>query len=166
MAVVRLSIFSAGSSGATRAEPVFEERSRKLGLEPDNSAAAWADFDNDGDLDPATGGKLFVNRGNHNSWLKVKLIGDGKTVNRSAIGSQVRIMDNGRILTRQVESGTGEGNQNEIMLHFGLGSHSKPVNLEIFWAGGYRQKVNRIKPDQLITVTLDSQNAVARNPQK
>jgi len=132
---------------------------------PPTYQAAWADFDNDGDLDLATSGKLFANRGNANNWLKVKLIGDGKTVNQSAIGSQVRIKLKDRIITRQVEAGTGEGNQNEITLHFGLGDHNQPVNPAIFWAGGYRQKITKIKPNRLIKVTFDSQNATAGNPQ-
>ncbi len=136
-----------------------------LGELPPTYQAAWADFDNDGDLDLATSGKLFANRGNSNNWLKVKLIGDGKTVNRSAIGSQVRIKLKDRIITRQVEAGTGEGNQNEITLHFGLGDHNQPVNPDIFWAGGYRQKITKIKPNRLIKVTFDSQNATAGNPQ-
>ena len=127
------------------------------GLQP-TYQAAWADFDNDGDLDLLTAGKLFINQGNTNSWLKVKLRGDGKSVNRDAIGSQVRIKLKDKILTRQVEAGTGEGNQNEMTLHFGLGSHKDTVNLEIFWAGGSSRTVSEVKPDQLVTVTFDSSN--------
>ncbi|MCD6394029.1 MAG: ASPIC/UnbV domain-containing protein, partial [Planctomycetes bacterium] len=121
--------------------------------------AAWADFDNDGDIDLVTAGKLFINRGNANHWLKVKLRGDGKSVNRDAIGSQVRIKLKDKILTRQVEAGTGEGNQNEMTLHFGLGTHKDSVDLEIIWAGGLRQTLRKIKPDRLVTVTFDLHNS-------
>ena len=39
---------------------------------------AWADFDNDGDLDLATNQKLYRNDGEtNNNWLKVQLQGDG-----------------------------------------------------------------------------------------
>ena len=127
------------------------------GLQP-TYQAAWADFDNDGDLDLLTAGKLFINQGNVNSWLKVKLRGDGKSVNRDAIGSQVRIKLKDKILTRQVEAGTGEGNQNEMTLHFGLGSHKDTVNLDIFRAGGSSRTISKVKPDQLVTVTFDSSN--------
>ena len=43
-----------------------------------NYQAAWADFDNDGDLDLATAGRLFVNQGNANHWLKVHLTGNAQ----------------------------------------------------------------------------------------
>ena len=120
--------------------------------------AAWADIDNDGDVDLITAGKLFINQGNSNSWLKVKLLGDGKIINSNAIGSQVRIRLKEKILTRQVEAGTGEGNQNEMTLHFGLGEHKDKVVLEIFWAKGLSQKLHEIKPNQLIKVKFDKKN--------
>ena len=96
--------------------------------------AAWADFDNDGDLDLATAGKLFQNPGNTNHWLKVRLVGKDD-VNAAAIGAQVRIKLDDRVLTRQVEASTGQGNQNDLTLHFGLGQHDMKVKLEVRWPG-------------------------------
>ena len=97
--------------------------------------AAWADFDNDGDLDLVTDGKIFVNSGNSNHYLKVKLTGDGIDYNTAAIGAEVRINIGDEFLTRQVEGGTGEGNQNDLTLHFGLGDHFEAVDLQISMAG-------------------------------
>jgi enediyne biosynthesis protein E4 len=114
--------------------------------------AAWADFDNDGDLDLASAGRLFENQGNNNRWLKVHLIGEGRMVNRSAIGAQVRIKIKDKILTRQVEAGTGQGNQNDLTLHFGLGQHKNPVDLRILWPNGKTQTVKHVKIDRLVTV--------------
>jgi hypothetical protein len=114
--------------------------------------AAWADFDNDGDLDLATAGKLFRNQGGGGNWLKVKLEGDGKAVNRSAIGAQVRIKVKNEILTRQVEAGTGECNQNDLTLHFGLGRQAAPVSVEITWPDGTKQKISDVKPGTLLPV--------------
>ena len=112
--------------------------------------AAFADYDNDGDLDLATGGTLFRND-THNShhWLKLKMVGDGETVNRDAVGTQVRITSGGQTFMRQVEFGTGEGNQNEPTLHFGLGNIAGPVDLDILWPGGTTSQVEDVHLDQL-----------------
>ncbi len=117
--------------------------------------AAWADYDNDGDLDLATAGKLFANQGGATNWIKVNLQGDGVDVNRSAIGAQARIRVKDQVLIRQVEAGTGEGNQNDLTLHFGLGQQTEPVSLEIFWPNGTRQTVANAKPNSLIVIRFN-----------
>ena len=130
-----------------------------LGGMPATYQAGWADIDNDGDLDLATAGRVYVNNGNANHWLRVHLEGDGATVNRSAIGVQARIdLGGGTVLTRQVEGGTGEGNQNELTLHFGLGRHAGTVDIDIAWAKGRKQTVSKIKPNQLVKVVFDKKN--------
>lgn len=119
---------------------------------PPTYQAAWADFDNDGDLDLVCGGKLFENQGSGYHWLAVRLEGNGSTINRSAIGAQVRVKLRSRTFTRQVEAGTGEGNQNDLRLHFGLRTQRLPVTVEIIWPGGRRQTLTNVPVDQVLTV--------------
>ncbi len=107
---------------------------------PTTYQAAWGDFDNDGYVDLVTGGRLFRNPGGENHWVKVRLIGNGMG-NKSAIGAQVRVQFGDKTLTRQVDGATGQGNQNELTLHFGLGSHEDTLSLEIRWPDGTQQQV-------------------------
>jgi enediyne biosynthesis protein E4 len=118
--------------------------------------AAWADFDRDGNLDLVTAGKLFVNQGTANHWLEVGLYGDGQAVNWSAIGAQVRIKLGNATLTRQVEAGTGEGNQNDLVLHFGLGAQTGPVTLEIRWPNKATQTVADVPVDRTISIRYNA----------
>jgi len=113
--------------------------------------AVFCDLDNDGDLDLLSAGKLLVNGGTGRHWLKVRLVGTG-SVNRSAIGVPVRVRRGDRVWARQVEAGTGEGNQNDLTLHFGLGEGVEPVTLEIAWPGGAPQQLGPVAVDSLQVV--------------
>lgn len=102
--------------------------------------ATWADYDNDGDLDLLSGQRLYRNTLSDSRWVKVMVVG-GNGINRSAIGTQVRISADGGILLRQVESSTGESNGNDPVLHFGLGEDSGPVTLNVTWPDGSTDQV-------------------------
>jgi enediyne biosynthesis protein E4 len=80
----------------------------------------------------------------------VRLEGAGK-VDRAAIGAQVRLRSGDHTLTRQVEGATGQANQNDLTLHFGLGGRKDPVELEIRWPDGTRRTV-KTPVDRAITV--------------
>jgi hypothetical protein len=119
----------------------------------ETTQAAWADFDNDGDLDLLSKGMIFVNGENSNHWLKVRMVG-GSPVNRAAIGTQVRIsLPGGAILSRQVEGGTNEYyQQNELTLHFGLGSHSGSVTLDVTWPDGTTCQKTSATVDRMFSI--------------
>lgn len=111
--------------------------------------AAWADVDNDGDLDLCTAGKLFINElTSSHHWVQLHLRG-GATVNSSACGAIARVRTGERTLTRHIESGTGEGNQNDTRLHFGLGERASPIDVEVSWPGGAKQVFTKLAPDQV-----------------
>ena len=134
----------------------FTNVTKEMGVDTEISEqAAWADFDNDGDLDLCTNGTMYRNPGfpNHH-WLKVRVFGGG-TVNRAGIGTSVRIDLPNTILVRQVEGATGGGNQNDLTLHFGLGQHDQDVTLNVYWPDGTKQKVTAVV-DQRIDVRYES----------
>ena len=130
----------------------FEEVSSAAKVDvPTTYQAAWADFDGDGYPDLVSNGRLFRNPGGSHHWLKVRLVGKGK-VNGAAIGAQVRIKLGDKTITRQVEGATGQGNQNDLTLHFGLGAQSEPVGLEVLWPDGSRQSAES-PVDRTLTLT-------------
>jgi hypothetical protein len=48
----------------------------------------------------------------------------------------------------------GEGNQNEMTLHFGLGEHAAPVSAEILWPGAHLQQVEELALNRLHRISF------------
>jgi hypothetical protein len=136
----------------------FTDVTAEVGLSdlPFTVQAAWADVNHDGYLDLVTSGRLLLNSGGYNHWLRVHLTSTNPTVNAAAIGTQVRITNiSGKTLTRQVEGATGESNQNDLTLHFGLGTHGDQVDLEIRWPDGTIQNVST-PVDRLVEIVISA----------
>ena len=121
--------------------------------------AAYADFDNDGDLDlviTTNNGlaKLLRNdNGNQNDMLRIKAIGTRS--NRDGIGAKVIVETaKGLRLSRMVRTGSSYLSQSELPLTFGLGKpeNGKTVNLEILWPSGKKESAKNIKPNQFLTI--------------
>lgn len=121
--------------------------------------AAYADIDNDGDLDlilttsngPA---RLFRNdNGNKNDMLRVKTVGTRS--NRDGIGAKLTLVSNhGLRQFAMVKSGSSYLSQSELPVTFGLGKpeDGTVLKLEIVWPSGHKDSIPGIKPDQFITV--------------
>ncbi len=116
---------------------------------------AFADFDNDGDLDIAIVNmneppSLLRNDGaKSGAWLNVKLI--GVKSNRSAIGARVLAHFEGKVQAAAVMSQSSFYSANDLRLHFGLGP-AKQVELEIFWPSGAKESIKAVAVRQFITV--------------
>ena len=130
---------------------------------------AFADYDNDGDLDLVVGGgegvKLFRNDGNENHWLHVRVV--GKESNRSGIGARVTLtpwqfsnslppsgggLGWGGIQIREVQGGKGSGSQHSLPVEFGLGGYNGPVDVVVRFPSGKIVRVNMVTPNRMIVV--------------
>ena len=76
---------------------------------------------------------------------------------RAATGATVRVHAGEWILNRRIEGTTGEGNQNDLRLHFGLADHKDPVTLEILWPDKSHQTAKNVKLRQVISIAYAPQ---------
>jgi hypothetical protein len=119
--------------------------------------AAYADFDNDGDLDiiivsnlgPAI--LLKNNCNNRNNYFKCTL--KGEISNSYAIGARLTLWGGNDIQIRQVGSQSSYLSQNSNVQHFGLGEIDKIDSLEIIWPSGRRQVLKDLSSNQHILIS-------------
>lgn len=117
--------------------------------------AAYADIDNDGDLDilvttNAGPAYLFRNDGATNNSLRLKLLGTKS--NRDGIGAVAHVTVAGIKQDQMLRSGSSYLSQSELVLTFGLGQHAKADSVEINWPSGQVDKLSNVAAGQTVTV--------------
>lgn len=101
--------------------------------------SAFADLDGDGDLDVvlvANGGETRIVRNDApatNKSVRLELQGDGKSVNRSAIGAVVTVEAGGQKYVRPLTGGRGYLSQSELTLTIGIGTALKADKVSVRW---------------------------------
>lgn len=140
----------------------FEEANESwIGRESSfSTGAAYADLDNDGDLDlvinninePAT---VFRNNLPPRNFLDVKF--KGNETNRFGIGAKVKVYYKGKILFAENHSVRGWQSSVEPRLHFGLGDSQTIDSVQLEWPGGTSELLKDVKANQ--TLTADVKNA-------
>jgi enediyne biosynthesis protein E4 len=117
--------------------------------------AAYADIDNDGNLDllvTANGGpaSLFRNSGSGNHSLRIKL--SGTKSNRDGIGGVVTLTSGGEKETQMMRSGSSYLSASELVLTFGLGERNAADKIEITWPSGQKDTLSNVAAGQTVTV--------------
>ncbi|HEV2707671.1 MAG TPA: CRTAC1 family protein [Pyrinomonadaceae bacterium] len=157
--------------GRRKFEEVTARVGRSLARPSVGRGAAYADYDNDGDLDllvttnngPA---RLFRNdNANQNDVLRVRLIG-GQS-NRDAIGARVKVTGAAtQNLWGMVRTGSSYASQSETTLTFGLGKPAaaeKILALEIVWPSGAKSLVQQVRANQSLVIH-EAQGLVKAEP--
>ena len=146
----------------------FEDVSRQAGPALQRAmvarGAAYADYDNDGDLDivvttnngPA---RLIRNDGgNQNNVLRVQTV--GTVSNRDGIGARVELSVRGSRPWQIVKTGSSYASQSELPLTFGLGQAAAVDGMTVSWPSGRVDRVGGLQANQ--TVTIQEGSGVVR----
>jgi hypothetical protein len=76
----------------------------------------------------------------------------GTKSNRLALNARVEIVAGGVTQTAQVLSGGSYLSQNDLRVHFGLGSETKIDTIEIHWPSGAVNTVHNLNADRFYSV--------------
>ncbi len=123
-----------------------------------SNGAAYADLDNDGDLDlivnninkPAFIYRNEVNNQRDNHYIALKLEGAGK--NTQGIGAKVYIFNKGKQQYLEQMPERGFQSSVSLVLHFGLGKENSIDSLRIIWLSGKEQVLRNVKTNQFLTL--------------
>jgi len=123
--------------------------------------AAFGDLDNDGRIDVVVenidGSPMILhnmilhNEGtSSNHWITIQLVGTRS--NRLGLGAKVRVVAGSLSEIDEVRSGGSYLSQNDLRVHFGLGSADKVDRVEVRWPSGGTQVLQNLAPDRFYIV--------------
>ncbi|MCC9165475.1 VCBS repeat-containing protein [Pontibacter sp. XAAS-A31] len=150
----------------------FTDESANWGLaqESFSSGAAYADLDNDGDLDIVISNvddEPFVYQNmlseqekgkkegaENRNYLRIKF--EGAAANKAGIGAKAVLRYADKMQVGEQYPFRGFQSTVENTLHFGLGATEQVDVLEITWPDGRYQALHNVKPNQVLTVSYQN----------
>jgi hypothetical protein len=127
-----------------------------------SNGAAYADLDNDGDMDIIVNNindsafvyrnTLMDGREKRQHYLTIKL--NGSSTNRDGFGTWIEIFYQNKMQAYEQTPYRGYLSTIDIRPHFGLGPVTQLDSVVIKWPEGKKQVLNKIPADQLLTVNI------------
>lgn len=133
-----------------------------------SNGSAYADFDNDGDLDLVCNNVndkafLFENRASESGNHYLKVTTRGAPSNHFGYGAKVKLTIDNTVQVKELLSTRGYFSASEPILHFGLGKVGKIDKVEIIWPDGKQQTIEKVRADQeLVFDYEDAKASVAK----
>ena len=150
---VRIANFAFRNAGGLR----FEDVTAEWGLDEPlfSNGAAYADLDNDGDLDlvvnnindPAS---IYENTSAEGSFLGIRLIGDDR--NTFGVGAKVIVKADGRAQMQELLTTRGFQSSVDPRLLFGLADADTVDTLVVVWPDGRLQEITDVPAGQYVDV--------------
>ena len=147
----------------------FSDKTKEWGWHSPGFSAgmAYADFDNDGDIDVVvnnTDAEAFLIKNTvndedlKNNYLNVKL--NGPKNNIDAIGATVRMFAQGSQQVYEYTPYRGYMSSVEQVAHFGLGAISLIDSLIVIWPDQSYQKIKQVKTNQRIQISYSPTDSI------
>jgi hypothetical protein len=128
-----------------------------------SNGAAYADLDNDGDLD------LVINNINDEASVYKNTLSDekdakkhfltinlkGSNINRNGLGAWIELYYNGQQQVYEQNPYRGYLSSIQIQPHFGLGAVNTIDSLVVKWPGGKKQVLKNVSANRVITVDIN-----------
>ena len=103
---------------------------------------------------------LLVNSTRYpNHWVAFKTVGTRS--NRDGIGAKITAKAGKRVFVDEVRSGSSYISQNDLRVHFGLGTVAKIDSVEVRWPSGLTERFDNLPVDAIHTIKEGSGVAVA-----
>jgi hypothetical protein len=146
----------------------FENTTQSWGITTPSfsNGAAYADLDNDGDMDMVVNNindeafvyenTLAVEKNTPQHYLNLILIGD--SLNRNGLGTWIEIYYGGKQQAYEQTPYRGYLSTIDMRPHFGLGHATKVDSVIIKWPGNKKQVLQNVNADQTITVNITQAN--------
>ena len=129
-----------------------------------SNGAAYADFDNDGDMD------VMINNINDEAFVYENSVIDGKEAtpnflsvklkgdrgNRNGLGAWIELYYDGKQQSYEETPYRGYLSSVQLEPHFGLGNAAKIDSLVVIWPSGKKQVVKDVKSNQTIIVDVNN----------
>ena len=149
----------------------FRNVSRRVGtalpIEQVSRGVAIGDLFNDGRMEAVVenlvGGPMILRPegGPQNHWVSFQL--EGVKCNRLALNARVRVTAGELVQLGEVISGGSYLSQNDLRLHFGLGSHERMDRAEILWPNGKTETLTNLTADRFYVVR-ENEGVVSSKP--
>jgi enediyne biosynthesis protein E4 len=141
----------------------FDDISAACGFEEDRgyfNGAAYADLDNDGDLDLVVNSinspaRIYRNNSPKKNYLSVTLTGSDK--NTMGIGARVYVFTKNQLQLQQLMLTRGFQSSSDCRLHFGLNNATAADSIVVVWPNQSMQKIENVPANQQLK--LDQKNA-------